>query len=276
VRYLRRVDLPRSVLGALSSYRAALDSLLKLEQRESKPDVGKVIETAWRTRRKSNAMKSVELALRAMASGIERCMYCEDSHGCDVEHFRPKVPHPAGTFAWPNLLLICAVCNRQKNSAFDPAILDPTRDDPFDHLVLSSTTGRLVARDGSRRGAATLQVMKRLSSEQALTRGRLNAVNKLRVFLARYDADLSAGDLVAADEIRRAVVEEPFSAVFAFMLRQSMEPGARAVLGDDLVDVISRHPTMHGWLDAADQARHAAAQPSIAALARRVRVASSP
>jgi len=94
VRHLRRLDLPRSVLGALSSYRAALDSLLKLEQRESKPDVGKVIETAWRTRRRSNAMKSVELALRAMASGIERCMYCEDSHGCDVEHFRTEGAPP--------------------------------------------------------------------------------------------------------------------------------------------------------------------------------------
>jgi uncharacterized protein (TIGR02646 family) len=270
------VELPRSVLDALSSYRAALISLIKQEQKESKPDVGKVVEAAWRTRRRTNAMKSVELALRAMASGIERCMYCEDSHGCDVEHFRPKVPHPAGTFTWPNLLLICAVCNRQKNSAFDPAILNPTRDDPFDHLVLSPTTGRLVSRVGSRRGAATLQVMKRLSSDQTLTRGRLNAVKKLRVFLARYDADLSEGNFVAAYEIRRAVVEEPFSAVFASILRASMEPNARAVLPDDLVDVLARHPEMHGWLDGADEARIAAAQPSIEALARRVRVASSP
>jgi uncharacterized protein (TIGR02646 family) len=267
------VALPRSVLGALSSYRATLDALVMREQKRSRPQVGAVVEAAWRARRSGSAVRAVEAALRAMASGIERCMYCEDSHGCDVEHFRPKVPRPTGTFVWRNLLWVCATCNRQKNSGFSAAILDPTRDDPSDHLVLSLSTGRLVPRDESRRGAATLRVMKRLSSDPALIRGRLNAVKKLRVFLARYDADVAAGDLAAADEIRRTLVEEPFSAVFATVLRASEDPGARDVLGDALVDVISRHPAMHGWLAAADRARIAAAQPSIAALASRVRVA---
>lgn len=89
MRRLRRVDLPRSVLGALSSYRATLSSLVTKERTSAQPDVARVVEAAWRTRRRGNAMKATETALRAMASGIERCMYCEDSHGCDVEHFRP-------------------------------------------------------------------------------------------------------------------------------------------------------------------------------------------
>ena len=112
MRRLQRIALPASILAALKSYRATLDHRVTVERKKTKPDVGKVVEATWRTRRNTKAMGAVELALRAMASGIERCMYCEDSHGCDVEHFRPKVPHPAGTFEWPNLLLICAVCNR--------------------------------------------------------------------------------------------------------------------------------------------------------------------
>jgi hypothetical protein len=142
--------------------------------------------------------------------------------------------------------------------------------------VLSPTTGRLAPRPGSVRGGVTLQVMKRLAADPNLTRGRANACAKLRMFLLRFDTDLAAGDVVSANEIRRVVVEEPFSAVFASVLRASREPGARTVLGDRLVDVLSRHPTMHDWLDVADRARLASAQPSIAALAKRVRVAPSP
>ncbi len=276
MRRLKRVKLPRSVVGALDSYRATLARRVALERRASAPDVGKVVETAWRTRRRGKAMAAVGVALRAMASGVERCMYCEDSQGCDVEHFRPKVPEPKGTFAWLNLLWVCAVCNRQKNDAFDPAIIDPTKDDPNDHLVLSLTTGRLVAREESGRGQVTLQVMKRLGSDPALTRGRQNAVVKLHTFLARYDLCRAQGDLVAAEEIRRVMVEEPFSAVLASVLRASTEPGAKVVLGDALVEVLARRPEVHGWLDGADLARIEQAQVTIADLAKRVRVAVAP
>ena len=125
-------------------------------------------------------------------------------------------------------------------------------------------------------GGVTLQVMRRLAVDPTLTRGRANASTKLCMFLLRFDADLAGGDVEGADAIRRMIVEEPFSAVFASLLRASMEPGARAVLGDKLVDVLSRHPAMHDWLAVADRARIASAQPSIAALAKRVRVAPSP
>lgn len=115
--------------------------------------------------------------------------------------------------------------------------------------------------------------MKRLSSDQTLTRGRLNAVTKLRTLLLRYGVLSPQGDHLAADEIRRTVVEEPFSAVFASVLRASRDPGARDVLDDELVDVISRHPAMHDWLDVADEARLNAAKTKIDLIAKKVRVA---
>jgi hypothetical protein len=272
MRQLTRIPLPQRVLDALASYQSALDRAVRAERRKKSPEVGDRVDEAWEGRRSNAALQAVEEALRAMASGLERCMYCEDGQGCDVEHRYPRVPYPEKAFAWLNLLWICAICNRQKNSAFDEAMLDPTSDDPFDHLVLSISTGRYTAREESSRGSATLRVLRRLASDQTLARGRHNALMKLRTFLREYDAHHAAGRVGQADEIRRFVVEEPFSAAFAAVLRASTEPGANDVLGEELVAVLSRHPGMRRWLDEADAARAGAVQHEIDTLMKRIRI----
>jgi uncharacterized protein (TIGR02646 family) len=268
------MSLPSRVLRALSAYQTAVDDAVTEERGRPEPDVRGRVESAWRGHRTNKALEAVEQALRAMASGIERCMYCEDSRGCDVEHFRPRASHPDRMFLWPNLLWICATCNRQKNSAFDDRLIDPTDDDPFDHLVLSPSTGRLTPREGSKRGEVTLRVLPRLASDQALTRGRHLAMLKLRSFLAEYADHLAAGRTERAGEIREVVVAEPFSAVFAALLRAAAEPGARLVLGDDLIKVLSSHPEIHGWLAEADARRHSAATAAIVGTARQIRLPS--
>ncbi len=275
MRRLRRIALPTRALDALAAYQSALDRAVKAERKKRLPKVGERVEATWQGRRPNRAIEAVRCALRAMASGLERCMYCEDSHGCDVEHLYPKVPRPERTFVWSNLLWICAICNRQKNDAFDEAMLDPTVDDPFEHLALSLATGRYVAREGSHRGAATLRVMPRLASEQTLIRGRHNAVVKLHAFLRDYDGHRAQGRIAEADAIRRVVVEEPFSATFAALLRASKEPGAADVLDDDLLAVLSRQPEMYDWLNDADAARADAARTKIEALAKAIRIRRS-
>ena len=272
MRHLPRINLPAPVLDALSAYQNRLEAAVDAERAKDAPKLAARIEAIWKARRSTNALRVVARALRAMASGLERCMYCEDSHGCDVEHGYPKVPHPERAFLWPNLLWVCAPCNRQKNDTFDEELLDPTREDPLDHLVLSPATGRYAARDGSRRGAATLCVLRRLKSDPTLARGRWNALGKLRTFLREYDTHEANGRAAEADTIRGVIVEEPFSAVFAAVLRACTEPGAAEVLGAELVGVVSRHPVMHHWLREAGDARVDAAKPEIADLARRVRV----
>jgi hypothetical protein len=274
MRHLPRIDLPPRVLAALESYQNALDAAVKTEQNEDAPKVAERIEAIWKDRRSNKALKAVDLTLRAMASGLERCMYCEDSHGCDIEHGYPKVPYPGRAFRWPNLLWICAPCNRQKNDAFEEAMLDPTQEDPLDHLVFSFATGRYTPRDDSRRGTATLRIVRRLASDPTLARGRQNAIAKLRTFLRDFDTHQAAGRTVESDAIRSVVVEEPFSAAFAAVLRAASEPGAAEVLGEELVAVVARHPTMHQWLKEADNARVEAAKPGIAKLAAAVRIRS--
>ena len=147
-------------------------------------------------------------------------------------------------------------------------MLDPTREDPLDHLVLSFATGRYTPRDDGPRGAATLRIVRRLASDPTLARGRQNAISKLRTFLREYDGHAADGRTVQAEAIRGIVVQEPFSAAFAAVLRASTEPGAAEVLGEELVAMVSRHPAMHQWLKEADDARAEAAKVEIAAIAK--------
>lgn len=43
----------------------------------------------WDAKPKATFLE-VRTVLRKMASGRERCMYCEDNEGTDIEHFWPK------------------------------------------------------------------------------------------------------------------------------------------------------------------------------------------
>lgn len=58
-------------------------------------------------------------ALTGMAPGHQRCMYCGDSQGTDIDHFEPKSQAPLRTFDWTNYLLACSYCNsNQKRDLF--------------------------------------------------------------------------------------------------------------------------------------------------------------
>ena len=140
---IERVGLKSQTMRTLSRRQARVDA---------HPDPSGFAVTNWRGFR-GKARDEVLSALQSMCSGLERCMYCEDSQGTDVDHFRPKVDYPDWTYRWENYTLACSRCNsNHKRDLFptrgDKALLiDPTRVDPFDHLALSITTGLYVGRD---------------------------------------------------------------------------------------------------------------------------------
>lgn len=272
MRRLPRIELPQRVTGALREYQQALDRQVKAERKKKRPATREIIDAAWNARLPNKALTAVRVALNAMASGSEHCMYCEGSRAEDIEHFRPKASYPERAFDWLNLLKICPGCNRQKNDAFDARLLDPTADDPLDHLLLSLRTGRYVAREESPRGRVTLRILRRLASDQVLVRGRRDAFLKLGTFLRDYHSLRVAGRDAEARLIRRCVVREPFSAVFAALLRASREAGAGDVLGDELMTILARHPEMYKWLRKADDKRVARAMTELDTLARSVRI----
>jgi uncharacterized protein (TIGR02646 family) len=170
---MRRVERPALPAAA----QAYLDRRQSTVDRDAR--LGTLnIERQWRSARQTKTMARALQTLREMMGPPERCMYCVDSHGCDIEHFRPKGRFPTHAFQWPNLLLCCTECGRFKGVQFptedgQPLLIDPTAEDPWQHLDFDPDTGDLTARfdvqayDWSRKGAKTVEVL-RLDRREAL------------------------------------------------------------------------------------------------------------
>ncbi len=155
-------------------------------------------------------MTQIVEVLRRMTGKRERCMYCEDSRGTDIEHFWPKEPYPEKSFKWVNLLWACAGCNRVKGARFpldssgEPLLIDPTATDPWDVLFYDSETDELTARwereTGKEhpRGLETLEVLSTLRY-QAIAEGRgrtrRNLQRAVRAFLGAHSEPAAEAEL---------------------------------------------------------------------------------
>lgn len=78
-----------------------------------------------------------------MAMSRQKCCFCEcklgeESKYIEVEHFHHKALYPDEVVTWTNLLPACRRCNGAKgqhDTKVSP-IIDPTQEDPRDHLGL--------------------------------------------------------------------------------------------------------------------------------------------
>lgn len=185
----------------------------------------------WRSA--TAAKRHVRGLLRQMAPGIERCMYCDDSQGTDIDHFQPIADDPLRAFDWPNHLLACSYWNSNTKGHKYPRdetgtclLIDPTVDDPASHLVLFLATG---VYDGiTPKGAATIDVFG--LNRPTLVRGRKAAFVTAKTLLSGWHEHRRAGRTDEADEIVGAIAESPFSAVVQAMLRLP-RPVALVVMG---------------------------------------------
>jgi uncharacterized protein (TIGR02646 family) len=142
-------------------------------------------------------VKAAEEALKQMAGGRERCMYCLDSHGTDIEHFWPKSPYPEKMYYWPNMLLCCTDCGRIKGDRFPidqskkPLLVDPTAENPWDFIDFDPDTGNLTARFDlladaySLKGAETVRVLE-LDRREALAAGYRKTYKRLKAIIERH------------------------------------------------------------------------------------------
>ncbi|WP_132369671.1 HNH endonuclease [Nocardia alba] len=122
-------------------------------------------------------------------------MYCEDSAGTDIEHFRPKSGFPATAFVWNNHLFACSHCNSNEKRDRFPAdatgralLIDPTTMDPFDHLTLSVGSGLYVGRDEIGRTSIDVFGLNR----EICAKGRLRAWSTLCKLIERYPVETDA------------------------------------------------------------------------------------
>lgn len=187
----------------------------------------------WKGRRAVHADLRVELA--RFAAGHDRCMYCGDNEGTDIDHYQPLALAPLLAFTWLNHLLACSRCNSHfKRDLFPvdaegvPLILDPTRDDPFDHLVLSLSVGRYAPL--TERGATTIDVCG--LNRDTLTRGRQTAYDTMTLVLAQWGEAVAVSDATTMNMVVRTIREQPFADVCQAMLRYADAPGAVDVFAD--------------------------------------------
>lgn len=181
MRRIQRTALPQAAHGYLGKRQLAADS---------KRSQGKLnIDNDWKSARQTKALKAVLSTLQAMMGSRQRCMYCLDSHGADIEHFRPKAAYPQRMYDWRNLLLCCTECGRFKGSQFprqgrQALLIDPTREDPWKHLDFDPVTGNICARfdlllnDWSVKGTKTVEVLQ-LDRREALSAGYLQTLHRL-------------------------------------------------------------------------------------------------
>src|SRR5690606_11597634 len=167
-------------------------------------------------------------------TGIKRCMYCGDNQGDAIDHFEPIAQAPLRTFDWYNHFLACSHCNsHQKRDLFPraadgtPLLVDPTAEDPYQHLRLLLSVGEYEA--PSERGEATIEVSAR--NRAVLGRGRAIAIVRTRPLLSARQRYSPAGNLAGATEITESLRLQPFADVLSAMLRYRHLPGAAVVLG---------------------------------------------
>jgi hypothetical protein len=186
-----------------------------------------------------------------MAPGNEHCMYCESGEGTDIDHHRPKSRFPLLSFAWTNYLLACANCNSNyKRAQFpvdadgQPLLLDPTVDDPHEHLALLPTTGEY--RGTSPKGRTSIEVygLKR----HTLCEGRRNAWIALQELITGYARAQELDETQRADDLERAVRAYPFASILGRLIRLSEDKKARRLVHRDCRAALQRHPEIVSWI----------------------------
>lgn len=146
---------------------------------------------AWASARQTQKLEIVLGKLRTMAGERQRCMYCSDSAGTDIEHYWPKGIYHQKMFEWPNLLLCCTGCGRDnKGSKFPlkngtPLLIDPSDgNDPWYHLDFSPSTGAIIPRMDalgvvSEKGDETVKTLK-LDRRDAVTIGYQKSFRRIK------------------------------------------------------------------------------------------------
>jgi uncharacterized protein (TIGR02646 family) len=199
MRRLNRTVLPSAAQDYLCRRQASADLL---------HDKGELdIEREWKAARQTQSVGTVLAVLQQMTGPRERCMYCVDSHGSDIEHYRPKARFPRRAFQWHNLLLCCTECGRLKGDSFPmanrrPLLIDPTAEDPWQHIDFDPDTGNLSARfdlatdTWSSKGAATVNVL-HLDRREAMATGYMRTYRRLAAAVRSALPQLADGSTTA-------------------------------------------------------------------------------
>ncbi|MYX31485.1 HNH endonuclease [Streptomyces sp. SID8381] len=222
-------------------------SLLKLTQELANtpvPDRGDHAQRMWeRHTVRRDVYRPVRDALEEMAPGVDCCMYCGNHMADTVDHFVPKSHCTLRTFYWPNLLLACSTCNtrfkgdkHRGDGLVGSLLIDPTREDPFDHLDLRLASGVYRPVDGSRKGKWTIKVCG--LNEGRRPRVRANAWLSLEDDLRGWARARADGDRKGMRRKEWRMRNQPFADVYHAALRKAASDDAEVMLTDTDPDIL--------------------------------------
>jgi uncharacterized protein (TIGR02646 family) len=217
-------------------------------------DRGQRIGSEWDKARQTKTVRCCIFGLlRRMAGNRQRCMYCEDSRGTDIDHFWPKSRYPQRAFDWMNMLLICTGCQRAKGDRFPldsndrPQLIDPTAEEPWDYLFFVPATGVITARydpatgEVFAKGEATIDLLP--LNDEAIADGRKRIWRDLQRAVQGF-IDIAEGGFVrhfksqAIRELVRAVHEDSERGLACWVfLRDGQEDDPFRRLRDGFPDV---------------------------------------
>lgn len=160
------------------------------------------VNKEWDRARQNKPLKTAFATLRKMAGARERCMYCGDSKGTDIEHYWPKSRYPRKMFCWNNMLLGCTDCGRDHkgidfplDAAKKPLLINPaSKDDPWQHLDFDPVTGNFAARfdalkQPDPKGEATVNTL-HLDKRESLATGHQKTYKRITQIITNAAADL--------------------------------------------------------------------------------------
>jgi uncharacterized protein (TIGR02646 family) len=198
--------------------------------------------------RSNKTFHEINDVLEQMSLGRRRCMYCEDNEGTDIDHFWPKSTYPERAFDWDNYLLACSGCNSNyKRDQFPtkhgkPILLDPTTDDPMEHMVLVPETGEFV--DLTPRGAKSIAVFG--LTRETLQRGRALAWALAEQLISAFARHKRDGDIAKAKAIQTLVPDLSFASIWIHVLKAASDTADTRV-NQETKDAVRDYPEILEW-----------------------------
>ncbi|GAA2698034.1 hypothetical protein [Actinoplanes palleronii] len=223
---IRRESLPADVGNRMTT----LTDLIEAAAADTRTATARSL---WRrTSTRTNVVEPLRTVLQTMAPGIERCMYCGDSFGTDIDHHEPLTRNPLRTFDWLNHLLACSHCNsHHKRELFpvdehgQPLLIDPTAEDPFEHLTLSLSAGEYRAL--TEKGRHTIEVFG--LNRYPLARARQNVYEVVILCLRAWPGAVRGENNYRPATLLHMIRQQPCADVCQAMLRQVEQPGAAVI-----------------------------------------------
>ncbi|XVU21584.1 HNH endonuclease [Actinoplanes sp. CA-054009] len=234
---IRRLPLAADVTTRMTTLTGQIRAVVPAQRAKTARDL-------WRlTGTRTNVTDPIRDVLQRMAPGAGRCMYCGDSFGTDIDHYEPLARTPLRAFDWLNHLLACSHCNsHDKRDRFPldehgrPLLIDPSAEDPFDHLALSLSVGEY--RHLTEKGRRTIEICG--LNRFVLSRARQNVYRLVILCLRAWPGAVRGENDYKPTELLHMIREQPCADVCQAMLRQVRQPGAATVFADvpDVVELL--------------------------------------